>query len=359
MLIQDPIRSSDFHPTKPSVVYERWFNVALLVASVVFLLAAVYGGLGSFAGASTLPKWLAIAVGAPTFKGSMVLFCVGGSLAVAGGISGVILLVRRSLIDKPKNDTIPLHQAIEQENKAQVEWLLKRGANPNILNYGKNPLDEALNSGNAEIIYLLLRYGAHFEAIYLDYQDMLLKVAVKYGTPADLSSLILYAPKKVNTFKDKGGKTLLHLAAERGSLEHVKVLINAKAIIDATDDQGETPFMVACRQKECLGEVLQDLKNAGVNFKNLDGNTALHLVMWHSNTSHIELLVNLGADVFIKNNKGQTPMRHIEEQALNTQSFIDYSIKERRQEKINAAQETLKIAYKKKYKKDYVEPEFL
>ena len=48
--------------------------------------------------------------------------------------------------------------------------------------------------------------------------------------------------------------------------------------------------------------------NYGINYQNDEGNTALHLSCKKGHKPHIKLLIDYGADISIKNNKGKSPV---------------------------------------------------
>ena len=77
------------------------------------------------------------------------------------------------------------------------------------------------------------------------------------------------------TNKGRGGKTPLHLAAEKGSIALAALFVSHKAPLNATDDAGDAPLHLACRE----------------------GNTAV-----------ATLLVSSGADVDLANKAKQSPL---------------------------------------------------
>jgi hypothetical protein len=73
-----------------------------------------------------------------------------------------------------------------------------------------------------------------------------------------------------------------------------------------------TPLMIAsCNgHVEIVKHCLQ-FHSIGVNLKNKDGNTALHLAILENNIKIIALLLEHKADVLIQNNNGRTPLHWV------------------------------------------------
>ena len=80
-----------------------------------------------------------------------------------------------------------------------------------------------------------------------------------------------------HTFRDYASRTSLHLAAEKGHLSCLHVLIQAGAQVDVMDKNQLTPLMLAATKGET--EIVRYLIRAGadVTLKGEDGMTALHI----------------------------------------------------------------------------------
>lgn len=80
----------------------------------------------------------------------------------------------------------------------------------------------------------------------------------------------------------RGGWTPLHVAAERGNTEVVKLLLEAKADIDPKDDDGKTPLHWAVHSGR--SEAVKVLIEAGadINARDNDGNTPLDIAIQRS-----------------------------------------------------------------------------
>ena len=86
-------------------------------------------------------------------------------------------------------------------------------------------------------------------------------------------------------------------------------LINHGAIVDAVNDIGETPLLIACNtgQTESV-KVLLELK-ADPNIANIDGCTSLHsAVAANSSTKVLQTIINHGAKLNATNTRGRTAL---------------------------------------------------
>jgi len=124
-----------------------------------------------------------------------------------------------------------------------TQWLLNRGADPNLqddgISYGGGtPLHSAVDGGQPEVARLLLRYKAD-----ISFQDVTSQLAATDGQP-NLTQLMPRHAVDVNA-RNRYGTTPLYLASKRGTLEFVRLLIDHGADIDLKDNEGRTAFDVA------------------------------------------------------------------------------------------------------------------
>jgi len=108
------------------------------------------------------------------------------------------------------------------------------------------------------------------------------------------------------------GRTPLYEAARMGKLETVKALLDKGADINTKEKLGPvTPLFVAAEKKKV--DVLKYLleKGADVHAKNEYDQTALHQVAmqrWHNDSVIAAILVDHGAQLEARDNKGFTPL---------------------------------------------------
>ncbi|XP_053143357.1 ankyrin repeat domain-containing protein 6 isoform X3 [Hemicordylus capensis] len=117
----------------------------------------------------------------------------------------------------------------------------------------------------------------------------------------------------------KHGRTPLHLAAYKGHLRVVQVLLKAGCDVDLQDDGDQT----ALHRATVVGntDIIAALIHEGcaLDRQDKDGNTALHEASWHGFSQSAKLLVKAGANVLARNKAGNTPL-HLACQNSHSQS---------------------------------------
>ena len=222
--------------------------------------------------------------------------------------------------------------------------LLAAGADPNLADEaGRTALDSACETGDADMVALLLMTGGKADCADADGVTPLHLAAIK-GSEACLRAL-LEAGAPVNA-KNVNGSTPLHSLAELSVTEttpaHLKaagLLMAAGGDLSLIDAQGRTPFTVAVRTGNVpmaaimvaggamgvsnRGDAFRDaviyedadmtslLLRAGADVNmELDGdeNRALHVAAHEGFTAGVKTLLDHGADVEAVNSDGETPL---------------------------------------------------
>jgi ankyrin repeat protein len=201
----------------------------------------------------------------------------------AGDIAGV-----RAALDKgadinarePVYQETALHVAVGNENKALVQFLLSRGANPNIIsgqNYTPLIIASAIGDRALPIVELLLAGRA----------DPLL--APKSGPNADGDPLFVAATK--------GANSIIRHLLEFGVIP--KVLPNGSTLMHMAGIGGDAET-VAIAQKN--GATVHDVDR--------DGSTPLHYAVIHTNDIAVAALLDRGSDIEKRNVHDATPLHH-------------------------------------------------
>lgn len=191
-----------------------------------------------------------------------------------------------------------------------MNGLIDAGANIEAPNRnGHTPLMQAAQSKKVEAVRVLLDAGAR-----IDTRDKLngtaMSMAATYGDPEIVLELI-DAGGRVNEVQDLTGFTPLIWASIAGDPEVVPLLIDAGADIEHGDLlEGATPLIHAARTGKI--DTVKYLMEAGadVNARDRNGKTPfLSAVNGASSTSEkLAALVELGADPFLKDNRGLSAM---------------------------------------------------
>ncbi|XP_066586764.1 histone-lysine N-methyltransferase EHMT1 isoform X2 [Prorops nasuta] len=118
------------------------------------------------------------------------------------------------------------------------------------------------------------------------YTIMSLYTSVKNGDLEKLVNVLGCGYNSNHTFKDHACRTGLHIAAEKGHLSCVHVLVQAGAQLDVMDRNQLTPLMLAANKGR--SEVVKYLVRIGasVTLKGEDGMTALHMA---AKSGHLEV----------------------------------------------------------------------
>ncbi|OWZ23581.1 hypothetical protein PHMEG_0001528 [Phytophthora megakarya] len=208
------------------------------------------------------------------------------------------------------------------KGKEEVQKLVNAAASSN----GLTPLHHACAGGNDNVVELLLKLGAAFDAVDLAMQTPL-HVACANGD-VKCARLLLRAESSASqvpaelynideeygglaTKRNIGGGTAMHEAARTGSSECVELLLSANARVERVSD-GETDNYIFL----------------GVSAKDLEGNTPLHAAC---TDAHAECALYL--------NNGRLVLDRVESPDLRRDLEILYL----RHESQNAKQSTMEL----------------
>ncbi|VEN64743.1 unnamed protein product, partial [Callosobruchus maculatus] len=225
----------------------------------------------------------------------------------------------------------PLHTAAANGHTEMVNWLIKKGANINSVGgrHRQSALHIAARSGHLGVMKALVDSGADINEVDIEERSVLtlavrqgnedcvrylleLGVRVNHEEPGNVTALRLAVFSNnipiVRLLLSKGARIihshhLLHTAVMNNCFEIVKMLVESGGLLNARDDQGYTPLMVACSRKNIsLARYLLSCgADANVN-SNIDGKTALHICALDVREPKaacqlVETLVGYGADM--------------------------------------------------------------
>ena len=218
-----------------------------------------------------------------------------------------------------------LVEAAEQGNLQKVRSLIHAGADLNAPDpkEGLTPLIAAVQYGHTAIVEALIKAGADLNRKdELNQSTPLMwavrkseseegKVTAPIEKKYDIAKLLIQSGADIH-LKNRWGSTALQWAADSGNLLMVQALIERGADVNAGDDDGLTPLMVAANYEgETYLKMVQTMIKAGakVNAQDVFGLTALmKAAMNHFKTGTVRFLVSSGAEIDSKTKEGYTAL---------------------------------------------------
>ncbi len=202
--------------------------------------------------------------------------------------------------------------AIESRREEVVLVLLDEGANPEAAaSDGQVPLLAAVGWGNESIVRALLESGANPNRsvpLANGTFETPLGVAASLRNDVDVLRALLQAGADPNVVA--GSETPLMRAVRSGHEEAVRELVRAKASVDAANELGSTPLLVATAAGDLA--MVQDLLQAGAD-PNAPGAfaTPLMLAAAHASLPLVRLLLRSRAAINEKRWMGETALMRV------------------------------------------------
>ena len=197
-------------------------------------------------------------------------------------------------------------------NHEIVRILIENGADVNARVSRNTPLTVAAERGkNPEIVRILLENGADViledsigrTALYNADRNEALKGTDAYN---------LLRQKVVENLEN--ATEILFALARSISVEEVEQLIQEGADVNAVDNRGITPLMIAAGYNT-NPEIIQILINVGANVNavgNTDSTPLMWAATWNSNPEVLLVLLENGADATVQSNSGETALDRVE-----------------------------------------------
>jgi ankyrin repeat protein len=210
----------------------------------------------------------------------------------------------------------PLGNALLRRQTEMEDWLRKRGATENMF--------DAAYANNVTVITQLLARNQSFAHATNRFRISVAQVAAFKGAN-EILAVLLKQGVPVGLADERFGNTLLHLAAFEDHNETAEMLIRRGAVVDAFDKYGFTPLHLAANLGG--GEVVKVLLQHNAN-PNLPtglpqkgtrlfitsspyfgaGDTALHLAAQAGATNIILSFLHSGVSINVTNILGRTPL---------------------------------------------------
>jgi len=193
-------------------------------------------------------------------------------------------------------------QAVENEDVEEVKRQLAPGARA----YSEKALLLATAKGNIEIVEALVESGADANWVNEDGRTALMIVA---GTGRDdIATLLVEKGRADVELNDRQGRSPLSLAAERGHIYTVNLLINQGSIIDSKDELGRSPLSYAAENGNASVVELLVQRGADVNLKDRHGRSPLSLAAQKGHWEVVEQILNYGAYIDREDDHEQTAL---------------------------------------------------
>ncbi|MBN8828950.1 MAG: ankyrin repeat domain-containing protein [Sphingobacteriia bacterium] len=173
----------------------------------------------------------------------------------------------------------------------------------------KIPLFTAIRKGNLKVIKLLLDKGADIN-IQDDSGNTALHIAVYENNPGIMKFLLDRGANPYISNSDSAAP--IHLAIDKNyqGKEFIEILCKKNFNLNIQNNCGFTPFSYALyHDKKGAMAVMVDY-DINLNIQNVEGKTVLHFCR-DMPASVIDLLLDLGGDLTIKDKYGNTPHHYI------------------------------------------------
>jgi ankyrin repeat protein len=195
--------------------------------------------------------------------------------------------------------------AAKYDHAEVVEALLAAGADPDASPADASPpLHMATSEVRMRIVEMLLRAKATADIVYEDQTPLFLAATEGHEQVANL----LIGAGADPSWKTQTGRTIMHQAAQSGSVRIVERLADAHSPIDASDGEGLTPLHVAAYLGHA--DVVKTLIARGAELDRLDGDqfTALHRAVLGDRLGTVTVLLAAGAAPSHRGQLGFSPL---------------------------------------------------
>ena len=199
----------------------------------------------------------------------------------------------------------PLHLAALRGNFEIARLLVEHGANVNARNKGESTPIHLASNNSFEIARLLIDHGADL-TVEDNNRTTPLHLASDDGN-FDLVRLLIERGADVNA-RDRQNSTPLHAASRRGPVEAVQLLLDSGAETKTQNDKGWTALHLASQEGAVdIVKCLLTRGRAETNIGDGDRRTPLHLASANQNSKIVRLLIEAGADPFVRDVHNQIP----------------------------------------------------
>ncbi|XP_047456380.1 ankyrin repeat and SOCS box protein 9-like [Mugil cephalus] len=208
------------------------------------------------------------------------------------------------LMSDAESDWSPIHDAAFNGRVLTLQRLIAQGACVNLSTLDKvSPLHGACTQGQAACAKLLIENGANVNSSTVDGQTALTEACAR-GDVTCVSLLLRHGATSLGTSLNSSP---IHKAAAKGHPECIEPLVEHGADVDQHIDGLGSPLHVACANQH-LSTVRKLLQLGACVNRSESGDPPLHIAARLSSPELVSLLLDHGADRFLKNSEGKQPL---------------------------------------------------
>lgn len=213
-------------------------------------------------------------------------------------------------LDPVHRETV-LHVVVDKEDKALVQFLLSKGANPNIISRQHyTPLIIAVSKGDAALPLVELLLAGRADPTLApkagtNAGGAPLHVAAYMGANATLRHLLAFGvtPKIL-----PNGSTLMHMAGIGSNAETVAIALETGASVDDVDCDGATPLHYAVIRENLAGVAALLDHGADMEKRTKGDTTPLQHAALNNRLTILKLLLDRGANPDVISDNGKSVM---------------------------------------------------
>ena len=216
----------------------------------------------------------------------------------------------------------PIHWAVERGFADIVQILIANGVNVNAMTDGaigkdRSALHIAAEAGNPAIVKALIESGADVNSS-TDYKETPLHGVRLFVKNIEVIELLIEAGADINA-STVFGSTPLHSASMLGAADVVSLLIGKGASVDSANKRGLTPLHHAAQHGHAeVVDVLLKSPTAELDAQTRNGDTALHLAAKKGHAEVVDMLLKAGANPLALNKFSKSPLAEAQDRSYKS-----------------------------------------
>jgi len=213
-------------------------------------------------------------------------------------------------IDIPSDFLCPITQELMQDPVATADGQIyeRKAIEAWLTNHNTSPLtNKALESKNLISIPFVKN---HIEAFKKDKNICSFKQLFEYVKSGDFNKLstLHYVEDYINLIDKESGDSLLHVAAEKNSVDIIELLIKEGANYSLVNSTGETPLHTSARCGALESLKLLYKYDKDIESRDNDELTCLHDAACYDKIQTVQFLIENKANIEAKTSSGETPL---------------------------------------------------